>query len=215
MQFVTRLRAEGLPIQVDPVFISFMQKHLVKVNTQRCLRLTTATSGNTLSSTMSTRGYNYSQQAPQNHLLTLSIPPIKEINYTNSTSTVSGTESGYLASYNSGYSSSSSPNPVNIQSENFLEKPRGLLVAHLHEHRGPILKICPLTTFKGLFATCTREDVRIWDAEKMEGKNVANRSRCNIKLPGDKNVANMAYATGSSIIGVSDDKELYGFRQVS
>ena len=48
----------------------------------------------------------------------------------------------------------------------------------------------------------------------MEGKNVANRSRCNIKLPGDKNVANMAYAAGSNIIGVSDDKELYGFRLV-
>ena len=69
----------------------------------------------------------------------------------------------------------------------------------------------PLKFTLGLFATCTREDARIWDVGKIEGKNVANRSRCNIELPGHvaKNVANMAYAAGSNIIGVSDDKELW------
>jgi hypothetical protein len=32
-----------------------------------------------------------------------------------------------------------------------------------------------------------------------------------IKLPGDAILTNMAYSSGPNIIGVTDDKQLYGF----
>nr|CAD7589508.1 unnamed protein product [Timema genevievae] len=54
---------------------------------------------------------------------------------------------------------------------------RGSLVAHLHEHRGAInrLEAIPETP---LFASCSSDGcIRIWDCGKMEGRNIANRSR--------------------------------------
>ncbi|KAF8792794.1 Phosphoinositide 3-kinase regulatory subunit 4 like protein [Argiope bruennichi] len=55
--------------------------------------------------------------------------------------------------------------------------PSGHLIAHLHEHKGAVNKIQVIPT-TALFATCSNDGtVKIWDCEKMEGKNVANRSR--------------------------------------
>lgn len=201
-----RLKAEGLPYPVDQVYITFLQKHVTKVNTQRCLRTSTETP--TFSSNTG-KGTGFSQQQLQSHLLIMSTPPLKELMYPGSLSTVN--ESSQVLSFTAGTN-----RPVIKPSApqfyaNFVEKPRGILVAHLHEHSSCITKICPLTAFKGLFATACRSDVRIWDAEKMEGRNVANRSRCHIRLPGEKNISNITYASGSNVIGVADDKMLYGF----
>ncbi|XP_049778491.1 phosphoinositide 3-kinase regulatory subunit 4 [Schistocerca cancellata] len=54
---------------------------------------------------------------------------------------------------------------------------RGALVAHLHEHRGAVNRLVsiPETT---LFASCSADGyIRLWDCGKMEGRNIANRSR--------------------------------------
>lgn len=54
---------------------------------------------------------------------------------------------------------------------------RGTLVAHLHEHRAAVnrLAVLPETS---LFASASADGcIRIWDCSKMEGRNIANRSR--------------------------------------
>jgi hypothetical protein len=194
---------------VEQVYAQFLLKHVFKVNTQRCLR---ATSADAFPSNNGRGAYaGFSQQQLQSHLLTMSTPPLKDLMYPGLTSTSSGTEIlavGQIPMSGRGVVKSPAPQCL----ANFPDKPRGILVAHLHEHSSSITKICPLTAFKGLFASACRNDVRIWDAEKMEGRNVANRSRCHIRLPSEKNINNIAYAYGSNVIGVTDEKLLYGFR---
>lgn len=216
-QFLTRLKAEGLGTPVDQVYITFLQKHVMKVNTQRGLRTNTSEVP-AFSVNYGNKNSGFSQQQLQSHLLIMSTPPLKELMYpAGSFSTVTGAEmsSASLSLLSAtGQSNNMGPGakpPAPQFYANFTDKPRGILVAHLHEHSSCITKICPLTAFRGLFATACRSDVRIWDAEKMEGRNVANRSRCHIRLPGEKHISNITYACGANVIGVADDKMLYGF----
>lgn len=169
-QFLTRLRAEGLPQNLDPIYTVFIQRHLRKVNVQRSLRQTVGSSG--LSGGI--KSFNnvalLSQITVQNNVIPLAAPPLREINFSHSAS------SGLLEGFSStGSFAQGLGIGTGSCNEKFNEKPRGILVAHLHEHRNAILKVCPLTAYNGYFATCSRENVRIWDAEKMEGRNVANR----------------------------------------
>ncbi|XP_054259125.1 phosphoinositide 3-kinase regulatory subunit 4 isoform X2 [Macrosteles quadrilineatus] len=54
---------------------------------------------------------------------------------------------------------------------------RGSLVAHLHEHKAAVNRLVPVTETP-LFASCSSDGcIRIWDCAKMEGRNIANRSR--------------------------------------
>ncbi|EEB17192.1 Phosphoinositide 3-kinase regulatory subunit, putative [Pediculus humanus corporis] len=54
---------------------------------------------------------------------------------------------------------------------------KGTLVAHLHEHRSSVNKLVPLPG-KGKFVSCSNDGcIRLWDCIKMEGKNIANRSK--------------------------------------
>ncbi|KAG8224648.1 hypothetical protein J437_LFUL003082 [Ladona fulva] len=53
----------------------------------------------------------------------------------------------------------------------------GNLVAHLHEHRGAINRLVAIPETP-LFASCSSDGcIRVWDCGKMEGRNIANRSR--------------------------------------
>lgn len=55
-------------------------------------------------------------------------------------------------------------------------RPRGLLVAHLHEHSAAVVRLAALPD-SALFASASRDgQMRLWDVERMEGRNVANRS---------------------------------------
>ncbi|XP_063992587.1 phosphoinositide 3-kinase regulatory subunit 4 isoform X2 [Diachasmimorpha longicaudata] len=55
--------------------------------------------------------------------------------------------------------------------------PRGVSVAYLHEHRAAVNRLVSIPD-SGLFASSAADGcVRIWDASKMEGRNIANRSR--------------------------------------
>lgn len=162
------MKAEGLNTPVDPVYITFLQviggncwrtdkfsseiyflqKHVMKVNTQRCLRTTDVSAF----STNNGKNNGFSQQQLQSHLLIMSTPPLKELMYPGSFSTVTGPDMS-SASLMSGPSIPANISP-NIKSPgpqyyaNFTEKPRGILVAHLHEHSSCITKICPLTFTK-------------------------------------------------------------------
>jgi hypothetical protein len=148
-----------------------------KVNTNRCLRQSGSAGSGAAFAGIPSDGVKsilsntsvYSQPNAQSNILSVSAP-IQEINTsTSGLDSLSTTSSFGQALNNLGGSGGDG------QQQNFTEKPRGILVAHLHEHRNSILKICPMTKYKGLFASCSRENVRIWDAEKMEGRNVANR----------------------------------------
>ncbi|KRT79355.1 HEAT domain-containing protein [Oryctes borbonicus] len=69
---------------------------------------------------------------------------------------------------------------------------KGSLVAHLHEHKSPVTKLChlPKTSF---FASASIDGfVRIWDCSKMEGKNIANRSKQSYRIPSNISVAGLA-----------------------
>ncbi|CAH0555278.1 unnamed protein product [Brassicogethes aeneus] len=60
---------------------------------------------------------------------------------------------------------------------------KGVLAAHLHEHRGAVTKLCtvPDTPY---FGSCANDGtVRLWDCGKMEGRNIANRSKQLYKFP--------------------------------
>ncbi|XP_053989741.1 phosphoinositide 3-kinase regulatory subunit 4 isoform X3 [Hylaeus volcanicus] len=56
-------------------------------------------------------------------------------------------------------------------------RPRGIPVAHLHEHRAAINRLVSIPD-TSLFASSSADGcIKIWDASKMEGRNIANRSR--------------------------------------
>ncbi|XP_033341541.2 vacuolar protein sorting 15 [Megalopta genalis] len=56
-------------------------------------------------------------------------------------------------------------------------RPRGVSVAHLHEHRAAVNRLVSIPD-TSLFASSSADGcIKIWDASKMEGRNIANRSR--------------------------------------
>lgn len=56
-------------------------------------------------------------------------------------------------------------------------RPRGVPVAHLHEHRAAVNRLVSIPD-TSLFASSSADGcIKIWDASKMEGRNIANRSR--------------------------------------
>lgn len=68
-------------------------------------------------------------------------------------------------------------------------KPKGLLVAHLQEHRAAINRI-QVSHDHAFFASASNDGtVKLWESEKLEGNSVANRSKQTLKntsLPGEK-----------------------------
>lgn len=53
--------------------------------------------------------------------------------------------------------------------------PKGLLVAHLHEHKAAVNRI-RVSDEHSIFATCSNDGtVKIWDSQKMEGKTTTTR----------------------------------------
>ncbi|OXU19045.1 hypothetical protein TSAR_000320 [Trichomalopsis sarcophagae] len=56
-------------------------------------------------------------------------------------------------------------------------RPRGVLIAYLHEHRAAVNRLVSVPD-TSLFASSSADScIKIWDASKMEGRNLANRSR--------------------------------------
>ncbi|XP_067658475.1 phosphoinositide 3-kinase regulatory subunit 4-like [Haliotis asinina] len=65
-------------------------------------------------------------------------------------------------------------------------KPRGLLVAHLQEHRAAInrIQVCHDHSY---FATCSNDgSVKLWECSRLEGKSVVNRSKHTLTKQGGR-----------------------------
>lgn len=53
--------------------------------------------------------------------------------------------------------------------------PKGLLVAHLHEHKAAVNRI-RVSDEHSIFATASNDGtVKVWDSQKMEGKTTTTR----------------------------------------
>ncbi|KAL3861428.1 hypothetical protein ACJMK2_007462 [Sinanodonta woodiana] len=83
-------------------------------------------------------------------------------------------------------------------------KPKGQLVAHLQEHRGPVnrIAVCHNHNF---FATCSNDGtVKIWECGRLEGKNVANRSKQTLNKQGGS-IKHLAFLEGSTNLAAASD----------
>lgn len=90
---------------------------------------------------------------------------------------------------------------------------RGTLVAHLHEHRSPISKLATLPD-SPLFASASTDGyVRVWDLSKIEGKNIANRSKQSYRVPDGTGITGLAVCeSGQSFAAAALDGSLLVLR---
>lgn len=89
---------------------------------------------------------------------------------------------------------------------------RGTLVAHVHEHRSVITKLAPLPETP-LFASASTDGyIRIWDVAKMEGKNIANRSKQSFKVPGNTGIWSLAACGNGQVAAATQDGSIHILR---
>ncbi|KAK2148717.1 hypothetical protein LSH36_486g02011 [Paralvinella palmiformis] len=83
-------------------------------------------------------------------------------------------------------------------------KPKGKLVAHLHEHRGAVNRI-QVSSDGTYFATCSNDGtVKLWDCSRMEGKSVTNRSRHTYNKQGGQ-IKTITFCNSSQCVASSSD----------
>ncbi|XP_014671678.1 PREDICTED: phosphoinositide 3-kinase regulatory subunit 4-like [Priapulus caudatus] len=88
-------------------------------------------------------------------------------------------------------------------------RPRGLLVAHLHEHRGAVNRI-QVSPEMGFFATCSNDGtVKLWEALRMEGKSLANRSRLTYSRQGGQIKSVVFCDSAQSVASASDNGTIH------
>ncbi|XP_063233284.1 phosphoinositide 3-kinase regulatory subunit 4 isoform X2 [Bacillus rossius redtenbacheri] len=89
---------------------------------------------------------------------------------------------------------------------------RGALVAHLHEHRGAVTRLVAVPDTP-LFASSSADGcVRIWDCGKMEGRNIANRSRQTYSRQAGPLVGLTACEGGQSLASASHGGAVFVLR---
>ncbi|KAG9476081.1 hypothetical protein GDO78_002911, partial [Eleutherodactylus coqui] len=82
--------------------------------------------------------------------------------------------------------------------------PKGLLVAHLHEHKGPVNRI-RVSDEHSIFATCSNDGtVKVWNSQKMEGKTTTTRSILTYSRIGG-HVKTLTFCQGSHYLAVASD----------
>ncbi|CAL1546383.1 unnamed protein product [Lymnaea stagnalis] len=91
-------------------------------------------------------------------------------------------------------------------------KPKGILVAHLQEHRGAINRLSVSHDHK-YFASCSNDgSVRIWDSGKLEGKTAANRSKVCLNKQGGKIKSVCFLERSNSVASASDNNTINVYR---
>ncbi|XP_070561673.1 phosphoinositide 3-kinase regulatory subunit 4-like isoform X2 [Ptychodera flava] len=91
-------------------------------------------------------------------------------------------------------------------------KPKGLLVAHLHEHKAAVNRIS-ISHDHTLFASCSNDGtVKIWDCQRLEGKSVANRSRQTYNRQTGQIKTATFFKSSYTIASASDDGSIHVFR---
>ncbi|XP_034259889.1 phosphoinositide 3-kinase regulatory subunit 4 isoform X2 [Pantherophis guttatus] len=90
--------------------------------------------------------------------------------------------------------------------------PKGLLVAHLHEHKSSVNRI-RVSDEHSIFATCSNDGtVKIWDSHKMEGKTTTTRSILTYSRIGGR-VTTLTFCQGSHYLAIASDNgsiQLFG-----
>ncbi|XP_024899378.1 phosphoinositide 3-kinase regulatory subunit 4 isoform X2 [Pteropus alecto] len=83
-------------------------------------------------------------------------------------------------------------------------RPKGLLVAHLHEHKFAVNRI-RVSDEHSLFATCSNDGtVKIWNSQKMEGKTTTTRSIITYSRIGGR-VKTLTFCQGSHYLAIASD----------
>ncbi|XP_032486405.1 phosphoinositide 3-kinase regulatory subunit 4 isoform X4 [Phocoena sinus] len=83
-------------------------------------------------------------------------------------------------------------------------RPKGLLVAHLHEHKSAVNRI-RVSDEHSLFATCSNDGtVKIWNSQKMEGKTTTTRSILTYSRIGGR-VKTLTFCQGSQYLAIASD----------
>ncbi|XP_020662521.3 phosphoinositide 3-kinase regulatory subunit 4 [Pogona vitticeps] len=82
--------------------------------------------------------------------------------------------------------------------------PKGLLVAHLHEHKAAVNRI-RVSDEHSIFATCSNDGtVKIWNSQKMEGKTTTTRSILTYSRIGGR-VMTLTFCQGSHYLAIASD----------
>ncbi|KAM9782637.1 LOW QUALITY PROTEIN: phosphoinositide 3-kinase regulatory subunit 4 [Neosynchiropus ocellatus] len=82
--------------------------------------------------------------------------------------------------------------------------PKGLLVAHLHEHKAAVNRI-KVSDEHAIFATASNDgSVKVWDSQKMEGKTTTTRSVLTYSRIGG-HVKTLTFCQGSHYLAVASD----------
>ncbi|NWZ60140.1 phosphoinositide 3-kinase regulatory subunit 4 [Haliaeetus albicilla] len=82
--------------------------------------------------------------------------------------------------------------------------PKGLLVAHLHEHKSAVNRI-RVSDEHSIFATCSNDGtVKIWNGQKMEGKTTTTRSILTYSRIGG-HVKTLTFCQGSHYLAIASD----------
>ncbi|XP_074031829.1 vacuolar protein sorting 15 isoform X2 [Leptinotarsa decemlineata] len=79
----------------------------------------------------------------------------------------------------------------------------GTLVGHLHDHKGPVIKLCALPDTPLFSSSSSDGTVRLWDCSKIEGKNIANRARQHYKLADGVRITGTTVCDGGQSLGVT------------
>ncbi|XP_022087879.1 phosphoinositide 3-kinase regulatory subunit 4-like [Acanthaster planci] len=88
-------------------------------------------------------------------------------------------------------------------------KPKGLLVAHLHEHKAAVNRI-QLSHDHMFFATCSSDGtVKVWDTSRLLGKSNTNRSRQTYNRQPGRIKALTFCQSSHSIASASDDGSIH------
>ncbi|XP_056142008.1 phosphoinositide 3-kinase regulatory subunit 4 isoform X2 [Lampris incognitus] len=82
--------------------------------------------------------------------------------------------------------------------------PKGLLVAHLHEHKAAVNRV-RVSDEHSIFATASNDGtVKVWDSQKMEGKTTTTRSVLTYSRIGG-HVKTLTFCQGSHYLAVASD----------
>ena len=91
-------------------------------------------------------------------------------------------------------------------------KPQGILVAHLHEHRGSVNRI-RVSHDHSYFASCSNDGtVKMYDCSRLDGKSITNRSRMTYNKQGGQ-IKTMCFCdSAQSIASASDSGSIHVFK---
>ncbi|KAI8517018.1 phosphoinositide-3-kinase, regulatory subunit 4 [Branchiostoma belcheri] len=91
-------------------------------------------------------------------------------------------------------------------------RPKGQLVAHLHEHKAAVNRIS-VSHDHQFFSTCSNDGtVKIWDCQRMEGKGVTNRSRVTYTRQGGQIKCLTFCQSSHSVASASDNGSIHVIR---